>query len=274
MKYEWTAKRIGIGAWAAIFAALLVALVYPIGVGVIRLFILVAVPVLWLSAIFLARQKKTIAGTIALAGLAVLAFAVIPGRRPDPETLRHAYIDELRSYEGSRYVWGGENRRGIDCSGLVRRALINAHMRLALCTLNPRAMRTAFDLWWHDCSARSLGEQYRRFTVPVFKTKSANTAAEPALQPGDIGVTLNGVHVLAYLGEREWIQAEPGLLKVVTLRTPSDNGWMNQPLNIMRWTMMTDSANQNMEVDSVKPAVSPRTSCRSLCLKEKNKLHT
>jgi hypothetical protein len=254
MKHEWTVQRIGVGVWAAVFAALLVALAYPISIGIVRLFIVTAAPVLWVAAILLARRKKAVAATIALAGLLVLGFAAFPGRTPEPGRLRQAYVDELRTYEGSRYVWGGENRRGIDCSGLVRRALINAHMRLAVVTLNSRALRTALDLWWHDCSAQALGEQYRGFTVAVFKASSANAAEEPALHPGDIGVTASGVHVLAYLGDREWIQAEPVLLKVVTLRVPSKNGWMNQPLNIMRWTMMAEAANQAAEVTARKLA--------------------
>lgn len=142
MKYQWTPQRIGIGVWAAAFAVLLVALVYPISIGVIRLFVVVAVPTLWICAVLLVRRRKTIAVIIALAGLLVLGFAALPGRRLDPVKLRRTYVDELRRYEGSRYVWGGENRRGIDCSGLVRRALINAHMRLAVSTLNPTGLRT------------------------------------------------------------------------------------------------------------------------------------
>lgn len=252
MKCEWTAQRIGVVVWAVVFAALLAALAYPISIGLIRLFIVTAVPVLWISAILLARRKKAVAAAIALAGLLVLGFAALPGRIPELGRLRQAYIDELRTYEGSRYIWGGENRIGIDCSGLVRRALINAHVRLAVCTLNSRALRTALDLWWYDCSAQALGDQYRGFTIAVFKASSANAADESALQPGDIGVTASGVHVLAYLGDREWIQAEPGLLEVVILRVPSDNGWMNQPLNIMRWTMMAEAANQESEVPARK----------------------
>jgi hypothetical protein len=141
---------------------------------------------------------------------------------------------------------------------LVRRALINAHMRLAVRTFNPRALRTALDLWWHDCSAKALGEQYRGFTVAVLKASSANAADEPVLQPGDLGVTLSGVHVLAYLGDREWIQAEPELLEVVALRAPSQNGWMNQPLNIMRWTMMTESANPQASEVTARKLVKPQ----------------
>jgi len=241
MKHEWTAQRIAVGIWAAAFAALLVALTNPISLGVIRLFIATAVPALWISSIVLLRRQRMIATAIALAGLLLLVFLALPGRHPDVKRLREVYVEELRTYQDSRYVWGGEHRRGIDCSGLVRRALINANMQLALHTLNPRAMRTALDVWWHDCSAKALGEQYRGFTLPVFKTSSANTADELELQPGDLGVTSSGIHVLAYLGDGEWIQAEPTLLKVVVLKVPSQNGWMNQPLRIMRWRIMADS---------------------------------
>jgi hypothetical protein len=243
MKHEWTAYRIGVGVWVAVFVALLVALAYPISIGLVRLFIVTAVLTLWISAILLCRRKKLIAASIALIGFLMIGFSVVPGRIPDQGSLRKAYIEELRTYQGAPYVWGGESRRGIDCSGLVRRALINAHMRLAVSDLSPGALRTALDLWWHDCSAQALGEQYRGFTVAVFRASSANTADAPDLQPGDIGVTLSGAHVLAYLGDREWIQAEPGLLKVVILRAPSDNGWMKQSLKIMRWTML-ESASQ------------------------------
>jgi hypothetical protein len=110
------------------------------------------------------------------------------------------------------------------------------------------------DLWWHDCSAQALGEQYRGFTFRVCKASSANAAAEPDLQPGDLGVTASGVHVLAYLGEREWIQAEPTLLQVVPLQAPNENGWMNQPLHIMRWTMMTETDNPAPKIANPKLA--------------------
>lgn len=96
MKYERTSQRIGIGVWAAVFAALLVTLAYPISIGVIRLFVVFAVPTLWISAVFLVRRRKAIAVIIALAGLLVLGFAALPGRSLDPAKLRQTYVDELR----------------------------------------------------------------------------------------------------------------------------------------------------------------------------------
>lgn len=240
MTYKWTFQRIAVGMWAAILAATLIAVAYPISIGMVRLSIALAVPALWISAVFLARRSKVVAIGIALVGLLVIGFAVLPGSRPDSVRLRRTYVDELRRYEGAPYVWGGENRRGIDCSGLVRRALINAHLRLAFTTLNPKALRTALDFWWHDCSARALGEQYRGYTTTLFPATSANAIQESAILPGDIGITAGGVHVLAYLGNREWIQAEPGFLKVVILQAPSENSWMNTPLSVMRWSMLVD----------------------------------
>ena len=145
-KYHLTTQRIATGVWTAILTAVLVAVVNPVSTGIVRLFIAVAVPLLWVSAIFLLRRRKAVAIGSALSGLIVIGFAVLPGRPTDPTQLRRAYMDELRHYEGSPFVLGGENRRGIDCSGLVRRALINAHVWLAFATLNPKAIRTGLDL--------------------------------------------------------------------------------------------------------------------------------
>src|SRR5580658_7227415 len=52
--------------------------------------------------------------------LTVLLVAVCPGKPYDVHALRIAYVDRLRAYVGVKYVWGGENMLGVDCSGLVR----------------------------------------------------------------------------------------------------------------------------------------------------------
>ena len=241
-KNQWRLQRILIGVWVAGFASTIVALAYPISTGILRSFIVTAIPGLWALAIFLARRVKWLTSAILAAGIVVGIFAVLPGRRIDPDRLQSAYVTQLKQYEGAPYAWGGENGRGIDCSGLVRRALVNAYLRTAFTTGNPKAMRAGLNLWWHDCSALALRDQYRHFTTPVFTAPSINAITNSFLLPGDIAVTSSGIHVLAYLGGRKWIQADPGIMKVITLAAPSDNAWFNVAVHIMRWADMQGTA--------------------------------
>jgi cell wall-associated NlpC family hydrolase len=41
------------------------------------------------------------------------------------------------------------------------------------------------------------------------------------LRPGDLAVTTSGSHVLAYLGQNQWIEADPDIMRVhiVDLKT-------------------------------------------------------
>ena len=77
----------------------------------------------------------------------------------------------------------------------------------------------------------------------MLSAQSINSLATSAIEVGDLAVSANGVHVLAYLGNQEWIQAEPGVLKVIALTAPDENIWMKQPVHIMRWTHMKEAAN-------------------------------
>lgn len=106
-------------------------------------------------------------------------------------------------------------------------------------TFNPGLVREAIWLWWHDATARTLGEG----TGPTAATGGAvnqiNLLDHDTIQPGDLAVTESGVHVLAYLGDHTWIEADPALEKVVTARAPSrDNAWLSTPVKIVRWKML------------------------------------
>jgi cell wall-associated NlpC family hydrolase len=189
-------------------------------------------------AILLLRRKRWAAVVLLALGLAAITFACLPGRSIDSTRLRETYVRSLTQYMGSPYVWGGESRFGMDCSGLVRRGLIDANVRLAAVTLNPAYLRAALRLWWHDCSALALRDGYRGFTAPVLTAESIDAIPDASILPGDIAVTSNGVHVLAYLGQSEWIEADPGVMEVIRVKTPSENVWFHVPIHVLRWTEM------------------------------------
>jgi hypothetical protein len=142
--------------------------------------------------------------------LLTIVFIFIPGRTGDKGRLRIQYAKCLEKYEGVRYIWGGETTFGIDCSGLVRKGLIDALFYEGIKTFNSALIRNSLFLWWNDCSAKSLKDGYRNFTTPLFDAESVNSIKPGQLETGDIAVTSDGVHVLAYLGDNEWIEADPG----------------------------------------------------------------
>jgi hypothetical protein len=239
-----TLGKVLAGAWLAVLIVTVALAVWPVCDGLIRLAIAVAVPALWLGAVLLLRKHRKIALVVLLLGVLVGVFLCLPGRRPDVERLRTEYVRSLRAYAGAPYVWGGENRFGIDCSGLVRGALIKANTRLSVTTLNPGLAREALALWWYDCSARALRDEYRGLTALLFKAKSINAIADPELTPGDIAVTADGIHVLAYLGDGVWIEADPGHRKVIEVRTPTRNRWFAKPVHVLRWFQLKEPVNE------------------------------
>ncbi|MBN2704631.1 MAG: C40 family peptidase [Pontiellaceae bacterium] len=232
----WTFRRIGI-IWLIGAFGLGVVLYQPVGRSIFRLYIAAAIPALWMGAGVLMWRIRWMAYTIWAAALLAGIILLLPGKKPDPAQLRAEYIKQLRDYEGIQYVWGGENRRGIDCSGLVRRALIDSDFQIGITQANPRALRSAIGLWWNDASAQALLNGYLDLTVPLAVAPSINEI-ESALLPGDLAVTTDGVHVLAYLGNQQWIEADPADLQVLIVHTPSDNIWFNKPVKLVRWNAM------------------------------------
>ena len=239
---RWNLQFILAAVWISGMVAVREAMLNPVGTRMVRIFIVVAIPALWLLAIFLLRRVKWLAKCIFSVGLVIAVCAMLPGRAVDPALLRETYISHLRYYEGTPYVWGGETRRGIDCSGLVRRALIVSYAQLAMTQLNPLAFRAALDMWWHDCSARALRDRYRDLTSPLFTAESINAIGNSLIMPGDIAVTSDGRHVPAYLGDHQWIEADPDIRKVVMVAVPADSPWFKKPVHIMRWTAMTEAS--------------------------------
>ncbi|MBC2601258.1 NlpC/P60 family protein [Puniceicoccus vermicola] len=170
--------------------------------------------------------------------VAVIPF-VLPDGGIDPRELRQDYVRRMAEYEGTQYFWGGESSRGIDCSGLPRRAFRDALLAYGIRHFNGLAFRGYVEQWWFDASAKALGEGYRDYTVAIGATGTIQKMDYDALIPGDLAVTQNGVHIIAYVGDGQWIQADPVIGAVATLdgRT-DDNIWFRTPVTTHRWQLL------------------------------------
>ena len=68
---------------------------------------------------------------------------------------------------------------------------------------------------------------------------SINELDHTKVLPGDLAVTSNGVHIMAYLGEQEWIEADPGVGRVIVARVPvAENYWFETRMRVMRWSVL------------------------------------
>jgi len=224
--------------WLTLLAITVLIIAFPVTFKTTRLILLISVVVLWLWGAFLLRKRKVAMAVILTPGILLLGWLCLPGRPSDPDVIQRYYVECLRQYTGTYYLWGGENRLGIDCSGLVRRGLINANVKMGIQTKNPRLVRNAFILWWHDCSARALRDEYRGFTSRLFTAASINSIERGTIKPGDLAVTENGIHVLAYLGGNTWIEADPDAMRVIMVEVPSNNPWFTMPVHLVRWSQL------------------------------------
>ena len=75
-------------------------------------------------------------------------------------------------------------------------------------------------------------------TTPLLETPSINALDHARISPGDIAVTSNGLHVMAYLGGNRWIEADPSFERVLTITVPAENGWFREPMKVMRWDIL------------------------------------
>ncbi len=225
--------------WCGAWVLLVAFAVYPVSSRLTRAGSVALLGIVWLGALALFWKRKALRWTLLAVTAGIASFLALPGRSAiEPEVLRPAYLQGLRRYEGARYHWGGEAPSGIDCSGLIRRGLIDSLALHGLQTGDPAPVRQALALWWRDCTADDLGRGGRGLTVPVLETSSLNQLDHSRVLPGDLAVTRSGIHILAYLGDRQWIEADPSKGRVIMLAAPADNLWFDGPMNIVRWRIL------------------------------------
>lgn len=225
--------------WAAAVAFFLALALYPVSFRVTRAVSVALLFAIWFGLIALNWRRKSVRWMFVAATVICVGFLLLPSRdRPESAALRHEYVNGLLRYEGVSYFWGGESTRGIDCSGLVRRGLIDSLALRGVRTLDAGLVRQALSLWWHDCTASALGESHHALTVPLLETPSLNALDHSQFLPGDLAVTSSGVHIMAYLGDHRWIEADPDVHRVITVSPPCDNPWFGVPMKIVRWRLL------------------------------------
>lgn len=232
-------RRLAWELWLTALALYFAVWLYPISSTLTRSLGIATLAAVWLGLGALAWRRRAARGAWVCVTLFCAVFMALPGRGGrDTAAMRGDFTAGLRRYTGTRYAWGGESPRGIDCSGLMRRGMIDGMFLRGVRTFDPGLARWSIWLWWHDCSARDLGNG-NGMTTHLFDTVSINAMDQSRLEPGDMAVTATGIHVMAYLGDKLWIEADPGAGKVITVSAPTkDNPWFREHMKIVRWDVL------------------------------------
>ena len=227
----------------------------PVNSKILKLALLGCIVGTWTGFTILGWSSKPLRiVALMLPFIGVIPF-ILPSGEIDPAELRQEYVRRMREFEGTKYFWGGESSHGIDCSGLPRRAFRDALLAYGSKHFNGRAFRAYIEQWWFDASAKALGEGYRSYTSPIGTIGTIQKMDYALLVPGDLAVTTSGIHVLAYAGDGQWIQADPGIGAVATLDgRMDDNDWFGAPVTTHRWQLLAQQNNNSEQGGGGQPA--------------------
>jgi hypothetical protein len=220
--------------WLLMFPLCIVLWYYPVITFVVRLAAWGAAGLVLAGSVYYSRRWKWAPVVLGLFYGALALFVWLAPASPsvDRGALRNAYCSALTQYEGRPYVWGGESYSCMDCSGLVRKALEDALTTRGLATGNAGLIRSALWLYWHDVNAKEIRTGYAGHTKVV-----CDHVDYSLMKPGDLGMVDGGVHVMVYLGNNVWIEADPTRNKVLEDTVPDA---MAAQMTIIRWTILED----------------------------------
>lgn len=212
----------------------------PINGKIQRVGLICSMAGIWLGPLILFwKQKRVRVAMLAIPFLLGIPL-ILPGQPIYSNEVRADYLQRMRALVGTKYIWGGESRQGIDCSGLPRKALRDSLLSYGFKHKDGGAIRMFLGQWWFDASAKALSEGYRSYTIPLGQSGTIRKMSYQNLSPGDLAVTQNGVHILAYLGDDNWIQADPGIGAVAILNGhAADNTWFDSPVTLHRWKVLS-----------------------------------
>ncbi|CAK0749039.1 hypothetical protein CCP3SC5AM1_150001 [Gammaproteobacteria bacterium] len=171
--------------WLGVLVLFVAVWLFPMSNRITRATGLVLFVVVWFGFIALCWWHRVLRFSLFSVTLLSGGFLALPGRNlPAVDSLRTDYVAGLRRYDGVTYYWGGESPIGIDCSGLIRRGLIDSLFFRGVRTFDPGLVRRAFSLWWYDTTAHALGQQHNGLTVHLLDTSSVNQLDHSKVLPG------------------------------------------------------------------------------------------
>jgi len=224
-----------VAGWFWLAAAILV----PVSLSVTRAGSVALIGLLYAGTLALWWRVRWLRWSVLAVGALCAAFFFLPGREDyNRFELREEVARSVARYEGVRYVWGGENWLGVDCSGLIRRGAVEGLAWQGLATLNPHLLRLSVALWWRDLSASEMASGNVKTIRKVCEAPTLDALKDKNLHMGDFAVTRDGAHVMAYVGGHVWMEAdpEPSKWKVVRLRMGKDkSAWFQTPVTVLRW---------------------------------------
>ncbi len=224
---------------AGSFCAIILIDLNPVNNMILRVALLVAIISFWSGLLSLLWKITTARMFLAVFPLLIIFILSIPGGNIDQNKLKALYLKQIIKYKGTKYLRGGENSFGIDCSGLPRKALRDALLYYSITSISPKALRMFLEQWWFDASAKALRNGYRNYTMKLAPQGEIANMDCSKLTPGDLAVTPNGIHVLVYLGKSRWIQAAPETGCVKIFQVGRDiSAWFNVSVSTCRWTIL------------------------------------
>jgi hypothetical protein len=85
-----------------------------------------------------------------------------------------------------------------------------------------------------------MGNQHQLRTLLVFEAENLNDLNDPRLLPGDMAVVMDGKHILGYLGDNQWIDADPQKGRTVIETVPNSTIWFTLNARIVRWRRLAE----------------------------------